>query len=231
MAENALDQLRIETPPTTLRAMALERLRTAIISGLFKPGQRLVERKLCDQLGVSRSVIREVIRHLDSEGLVSTEPNQGPIVARIGWQDAWQIYQIRASLESMAVHACARLADNSVKALLRSEIEEIESYGHTGDPVAVLRATTSFYEIIFRAGGHLIAGEIVQRLNGRISQLRVMTLRAPDRMVTGPQQLRKIYEAIDCNDPELAAEACRNHVATAARIAEELLRAGSFQPP
>src|SRR6188472_1659608 len=68
--DHDLSALRIDTPPT-LRAMVLERLRRAIISGVFKPGQRLVERTLCDQLGVSRSVIREVIRHLDAEGLVT----------------------------------------------------------------------------------------------------------------------------------------------------------------
>ena len=58
-----LSALRIETPPLTLRALALERLRRAIISGVFEPGQRLVERTLGEQLGVSRSVIREVVRH------------------------------------------------------------------------------------------------------------------------------------------------------------------------
>ena len=73
-----LESLRIDTPPVTLREMALERLRNAIIAGLFSPGQRLVERTLCDQLGVSRSVIREVLRHLETEGLIETAPKQGP---------------------------------------------------------------------------------------------------------------------------------------------------------
>src|SRR5262245_5546021 len=90
--DHDLSALRIDAPPVTLRAMALERLRRAIISGVFKSGQRLVERTLCDQLGVSRSVIREVIRHLDAEGLVTTE-GQGPMVSRLAWDDARQIYE------------------------------------------------------------------------------------------------------------------------------------------
>ena len=114
-AEN-LAALRIETPPATLREIALDRMRRAIISGLFEPGQRLVERTLCDQLGVSRSVIREVIRHLEAEGLVEMLAKQGPIVARLNWDDARQISDIRAALESTAVADCASVADDRIKA-------------------------------------------------------------------------------------------------------------------
>ena len=154
-----LSNLRIETPPITLRAMALERLRRAIISGVFQPGQRLVERTLCDQLGVSRSVIREVIRHLDSEGLVTTE-GQGPVVARLAWDDARQIYEIRAALESAAVEACARVADAEVTARLRAAVGEIEQRAADGDWMAVLTATEQFYDIIFTTGGHSVAGGV-----------------------------------------------------------------------
>ena len=156
--DHDLSVLRIDTPPVTLRAMALERLRQAIISGVFKPGQRLVERMLCDQLGVSRSVIREVIRHLDAEGLVTTE-GQGPMVSRLAWDDARQIYEIRAALEAAAVEACARVADDAVKATLQAAVEAIERYAAKGDWMAVLEATEQFYGTIFATGGHPIAGE------------------------------------------------------------------------
>lgn len=217
-----LSALRIETPPVTLRAMALERLRRAVISGVFKPGQRLVERTLCDQLGVSRSVIREVIRHLDSEGLVTTE-SQGPMVSRLAWDDARQIYEIRAALESTAVEACARVADNGVKATLRIAVEAIEQRSSEGDWMAVLEATEQFYGTIFTSGGHPIAGEIVRRLNGRIAQLRVLTLGSENRQVTGPRRIRDIYEAIVDNRPEAAGAACRTHIREACLIAERLL--------
>lgn len=224
MSEKAYEMsaLRIETPPTTLRALALERLRAAILAGVFKPGQRLVERTLCDQLGVSRSVIREVIRHLDSEGLVTTE-GQGPIVARLDWADASQIYEIRAALESAAVEACARVADAAVKARLRTALETIEARGSAGDPMGILDATETFYDEVFAAGGHPIAGEIVRRLNGRIAQLRVLTLGTQNRMTSGPRRIREIFEAIAENRPEAAGEACRTHVAEARAIAEQVL--------
>ncbi|PZQ50114.1 MAG: GntR family transcriptional regulator [Rhodovulum sulfidophilum] len=216
--------LRIETPPTTLRAMALERLRRAIISGMFKPGQRLVERVLCEQLGVSRSVIREVIRHLDAEGLVTTE-GQGPMVARVTLEDARQIYDIRAALESAAVEACARVADAKVKAELRAAIEAIETRAAAPDLMGVLEATERFHGTVFAAGGHPIAGEIVRRLNGRIAQLRVLTLGTEGRMVSGPVRLREIFEAIARNDPEAAGAACRTQIREAYAIAERALGA------
>lgn len=217
-----LSNLRIETPPITLRAMALERLRRAIISGVFQPGQRLVERTLCDQLGVSRSVIREVIRHLDSEGLVTTE-GQGPVVARLAWDDARQIYEIRAALESAAVEACARVADAEVTARLRAAVGEIEQRAADGDWMAVLTATEQFYDIIFTTGGHSVAGEIVRRLNGRIAQLRVLTLGSENRKVTGPRRIREIFEAIAANRAADASTACRAHIGEACAIAERLL--------
>lgn len=218
-----LAALRIETPPTTLREMALDRMRRAIIGGLFEPGERLVERTLCDQLGVSRSVIREVIRHLEAEGLVEMLAKQGPIVAKLEWDDARQIYEIRAALESTAVADCARLAGPEIKAQLRKAISELERTSKQNSPVGILDATTEFYKIVFEAGGHNIAWEIVSRLNSRISRLRVMTLSTSNRMASGPLQIRKIFAAIDANDVDEAAAACKAHVEAAATIAKTIL--------
>jgi DNA-binding GntR family transcriptional regulator len=225
MIKNAdsLAALRIETPPATLREMALDRMRRAIISGLFEPGTRLVERTLCDQLGVSRSVIREVIRHLEAEGLVEMLAKQGPIVARLEWDDARQIYEIRAALEATAVADCARVADAKVKAELRTSLDELDRTSSQNSPVGILDATTSFYRTIFFAGGHTIAWDIVSRLNSRISRLRVMTLSTENRTTSGPAQIREIFAGIERNDPDAAAAACRAHVAAAASIAEKII--------
>jgi len=219
----ALTALRIDSPPMTLREMALERMRRAIIIGLFEPGSRLVERKLCEHLGVSRSVIREVIRHLQAEGLVEMLGRQGPIVTRLNRADAAQIYQIRAALESRAVEDCARIADAGLNARLQQALGELDRAAEAHDPLGILDATTRFYQIIFSASGHLIAWDIVSRLNSRISRLRVMTLSTPGRSRQGPAQIRTICEAIARGDWQAAGEACRTHVAVAAAIAETLL--------
>jgi len=218
-----LASLRIDTPPVTLREMALERLRNAIIAGLFSPGQRLVERTLCDQLGVSRSVIREVLRHLETEGLVETAPKQGPIVALIDWHQARQIYDVRIALETTAVADCARNADSATKEKLKTVLEDLDRNSRKNDALTILAATTEFYETIFLSGGHEIAWDIVKRLNSRISRLRVMTLSTTNRTVSGPARMREIFNAILRNDPDAATAACRAHIMEAAKIAENLL--------
>ena len=135
-ADRHPDPLRIAQPPPTLREMALERLREAIIGGGFEPGDRLVERQRCDLLGVSRSVVREVIRHLESEGLVETVANHGPVVARIDWNTARQIYEVRALLESTAAAACAQNATPEVLATLERALSDIETALANGEAAA-----------------------------------------------------------------------------------------------
>lgn len=210
--------LRIHRPPQMLRELAVERLRGAIIAGRFPSGARLVERALCDQLGVSRSVVREAIRILETEGLVESLPNRGPVVARLDWGQARQIYDIRRLLEGSAAAGCAAVADAAVKAELAAALAAMR-----GGSDAVFAATTRFYEVIFRAAGQDIAWEIVQRLNGRISRLRALTLAATDRAVPGHERMARIAAAIAANDPDAARAAVESHLDEAAGIARRML--------
>lgn len=220
------DDLRIHEAPATLRALAVDRLRGAIIAGRFQGGDRLVERTLCDQLGVSRSVVREVIRTLEAEGLVDTSGRAGPVVARLDWAQAAQIYDIRRLLESAAAAECARRADGAVKARLQEALAALQAAFSDAQPSALYAATTGFYQVIFAAAGHEIAWEIVQRLNGRISRLRAMTLATTDRRTSGPAHMARIAGAICANDPAAAKQAVRDHLKEAAEIARRLLEAG-----
>ena len=217
------DDLRIHEAPATLRALAVDRLRGAIIAGRFQGGDRLVERTLCDQLGVSRSVVREVIRTLEAEGLVETLARSGPVVARLDWRQAAQIYDIRRLLEAEAAADCAHLADSTVKQRLTDALVALDKAFADATPQALYAATTAFYEVIFTAAGHEIAWEIVQRLNGRISRLRAMTLASQNRRTSGPAHMARIAEAICANDPTAAAKAVREHLKDAAEIARKLL--------
>lgn len=214
---------KIEARPQTLRQIALDRVRDAIMEGRIAPGERLVERTLGDQLGVSRSVIREVIRNLESEGLVENT-TAGPRLSTISPDQARQIYEIRMQLESAAVAACANLATSDTVTELRAALAAIAAAHKAKNPVDALRATTHFYEIIFRVGAHDIAWEIVQRLNSRISQMRAMTLSVVGRQAAGLERLSRIVDAIANRNAEAAADACREHVSEAGSIAVEMLR-------
>src|SRR3954447_2534975 len=99
--------LRIEDVPT-VRSMVAQKLREAIMSGTFKPGQRLIERELCELAGVSRPSIREALRLLEADGLVTIIPNRGVVVSKISFEEAEQIYAARALLEGYVVREFTR---------------------------------------------------------------------------------------------------------------------------
>lgn len=225
MTNPGLSHLKIDQPPATLREIVQEKMRDAIIAGHFKPGERLVERPLCDQLGVSRTVIRETIRYLEAEGLVEILPNKGPIVARMGWDDARQIYEIRRMLEASAAVACAEHGTPGLHQNLKRALGELKRAFAQGAPEPLFKATTGFYRVIFEGAGHSIAWEIVQRLNGRISRLRAMTLSAADRRQSGPAHMQQICDAIVAGDPVAARAAVEAHLEDAAAVAHRLLAA------
>ncbi|MFU0508055.1 GntR family transcriptional regulator, partial [Pseudaminobacter sp. NGMCC 1.201702] len=175
------DKLRIERSTKTLRTLALERMREAIMSFHFQPGERLVERPLCDQLGVSRSVVREVLRQLEAEGLVQMIPGHGPAVARPDLSRTDEIYELRALLEGIAARSCAESATDEQIASLGRALENLLNAWASGVPLEVMRATGNFYEELFNAAGKHIAWEIVQGLNVRINQLRSMTIASANR--------------------------------------------------
>jgi DNA-binding GntR family transcriptional regulator len=216
--------LRIRETPKTLRALALDRVRSAILELRFQPGERLTERDLCAQLGVSRSVVREVIRHLETEGLIQNVPFHGPVVASLDPDQVQQIYEIRSQLESAAAAACAQLATAADKAALGEALQLIDEAYVAEDFRAVLAATNRFYEIMFESGRKTVAWEMVQRLNGRISRLRAMTVSSPNRRRAGMAQMRKILAAINKGDAAAAEKSCQQHVANAAALALDLLR-------
>lgn len=214
---------RINHQPSTLRDVVLDHLRNAIIDGVFKPGERLVERVLCERLGVSRTVVRETLRYLDAEGLVEHIPHRGPIVASMTWTQARQIYDIRRMLETAAAMSCAERMTDTLAEKLRTALAELEAASRTQEPGALFKASTAFYGLIFEGAGHDIAWEVVQRLNGRISRLRIMTLTSSDRKISGPQHMRQICDAIIGRDPEAALNAVEAHLADAKAVAKRLL--------
>jgi DNA-binding GntR family transcriptional regulator len=214
---------KIKHPPATLRDMVQERMREAIIEGHFKPGERLVERPLCEQLGVSRTVIRETIRYLEAEGLVEILPGRGPIVATMNWQDARQIYDIRRMLETAAARTCAEQITPDRAEALRNALVQLQQGFEDKTPGTLFRATADFYAEIFAGAGHHIAWDIVQRLNGRISRLRMLTLATKDRAKPGPDHMQAICTAIVSGDADAAEAAVHNHLNDTATIAERAL--------
>lgn len=215
--------LKIMRPEKTLRELSLEQMRAAIIDGHFKPNERLVERDLCDQLGVSRTIVREVLRHLESEGLVATSGTRGPVVAQTTTEQAIQIYEIRGVLEGMAARACAEGAGAQIAEGLQKSLDGIKARYKRRDMEGVLRETAEFYRQLFEGAEREVAWDVVCSLTARITRLRAMTIRSPQRGEEGPAQMQKIVDAIRAGRGDDAYQAAQAHISNALAIARRLL--------
>ena len=201
---------RVEKPKT-LKETALEQLRMAIVVGQLAPGERLVERRIGEQLGVSRTVVRECIRHLESEHLV-TISSSGPLVTVLESDEIRQIYELRSMLECEAVRHCAKQITPEILETLQGYLNQIRTELNEEDVAKALAHTRLFYECIFVTAGMTVAWELVDRLNGRIGRLRFKTLTTKGRAIKGPNNLQKIIDNIAKSDEEAAVKACRKHI-------------------
>ncbi|MCB6183021.1 GntR family transcriptional regulator [Leeia sp. TBRC 13508] len=215
--------LKIDRNTKTLRELTLEKMRDAILGAYFHPGDRLVERTLCEELGVSRTVVREVLRHLETEGLVESLPQQGPIVARVDKAKASQIYELRALLEGHAAAAFAQQASEEAVQALSEALAHIYEAFEQHDFKQILKQTTSFYEVLFLGANQTVAWEMVQQLNARINRLRGMTVGSKDRSKESMQEMQALFDAVKARDAQKATEAAVYHVRKAGSIAISLL--------
>lgn len=210
--------LKVDRSAKTLRELTLDKVRLAILSQYFKPGQRLVERNLCEELGVSRTVVREVLRHLETEGLVEST-QQGPAVADIDADNTRQIYELRSLLEGHAAAGCAKVADAEDIAELASALNSIEQAFARKAYQEVMEFTTEFYSTMFHAAGDTVAWDIVKSLNARINRLRLITISSDNRASAAPSEMRRLLTAIEKKDAAAAEKAAREHVLKAQTIA------------
>ena len=222
---NGHPPLRVERSTQTLRERTLETLRGAIISQRFKPGDRLIERDLCDQLAVSRTVVREVLRHLEAEGIVENLPNRGPAVASPTLDEVRQIYELRGQLEGLAARGCAEAGSPEAVARLEDALRAIRAGYAANSSPAVLEATTQFYRALFEGAGRGIAWTIVSSLHARINYLRAITTATPGRHRDGPKQMKAIVDAVRKGDGAAAEAACRTHIGRAYDLAVAALLA------
>jgi DNA-binding GntR family transcriptional regulator len=210
--------LRIAHPPN-LRAKVVENIRAAIVAGVFPPGMRLVEKELCERLGVSRSSIREALRPLEVEGLIENPPAKGPTVAVIDAATAKSIYEVRSALESLAARLFVRHATQMQADALSVAVERLAAAYASGSLLETLPAKNAFYEVLFDGAGNPVIANTLRTLNSRVSQLRGTSLSSPNRLTQSLDEIHVLRNALVARDEEAAAQACREHVERAAEAA------------
>ncbi len=211
--------LRLTEHPPLRRDQAFDRLRDAIITGHFAPGARLIERELCEAMGVSRTSIREVLRRLEAEQLIEVEPRRGPVVARLTRKQVAEIYEVRALLETAVVRRFALEASHEEISELRRIYEELSVARRQEDVSAIVNTTRQFSEHMMKVINHELINDIHQKLIARISVSRVLAISVPGRLEQSASELAIVMDAIERRDAESAAQALAIYVRNAGEAA------------
>lgn len=211
--------LQIKKKSATLRGLVEDKLREAIAAGVFAPGQRLIERELCEMLGVGRTSVREALRQLEAESLIESLPHKGPVVARISVEEARQLYSLRTLLEAYAGRRCAQTADDDFLQRLDAAVETFVKASECKERVAMIEAKTAFYDLLMEGCGNKYITRTLTGLHNQISALRLTSMSRPDRLPRSIAEIRAIAAAIRSGDPARAEDACRRHIENASAVA------------
>lgn len=210
--------LQISREATSLRQQTTDRLRKAIIYGHFEPGTKLVEKELCQQLGISRPLLRESLQHLQAEGLINIIPHKGPVVTTVSAQEANEIYQVRQHLEQLAGEGFATHAQDQQIQNLRKALEDLYAIEDGGNSQSILEAKNKFYAILLEGCGNKVVGQLLNQLNNRVTLLRRRSLSQPGRFSQTLRELEAVVSAIESRDVLLTGRLCAQHVAKAAQV-------------
>ncbi|GMA96025.1 hypothetical protein GCM10025881_28490 [Pseudolysinimonas kribbensis] len=164
-----------------LREQVIAALRQAILDFQLKPGQRLVERELIEQLGVSRTTIREALRELTSEGLVTVVPQRGAMVSAPSLEEAIDLYEVRASLESLVVqHFVERASDEEIDKLRETVRDVAKVAEKTADTREILGAKDAFYLVLIAGARSAALQQLIEGIQARVQVLRATSSRSRD---------------------------------------------------
>lgn len=206
----------VERVAAPLRQQVTDSIRNAIALGHFKPGQRLRERELCEMAGVSRTLVRESLRQLETEGLIEVHANRGPMVTKLSRKQAEDIYRVRSLLEGLAAELVATEADDTAVAGLAAAFDQLRVAMQSADVLDRLVAKNHFYDVLIKAADNQAVGDTLRMLNSRITLLRSASLSAPGRTEHSLAELGAVIDAIKRRDAPAAREAVTLHVRNAA---------------
>jgi GntR family transcriptional regulator, trigonelline degradation regulator len=217
------DSMKISSIAAPVRLQVAASFRSAILSGRFRLGERLIEKDLCDLTGASRTSVREALRQLETEGLVELVPNKGPIVASIDPRQARSVYQVRRALESLAGSLFAANASTGQMRRLETAVADLAEAYKAGAIEDILQKKEVFYAVLLEGGGNDIIPSLLRMMHARISLLRRVSLGQPKRLVASIKEIRAILKAVKARDPDATAKACGEHVSQAADVALALM--------
>ncbi len=195
-----------------LRDVVFQTLREAILQGRLKPGDRLMEIQLANQLGVSRTPIREAIRMLEQEGLAITVPRKGAQVAKMSEKDMEDVLETREVLDSLAVtKACERMTSEELENL-RNARDRFEAAVNSGDTREIAEADVAFHDVIYRASNNPKLVNILYNLREQMYRYRLEYIKDNSVYDTLIKEHRALVDGFEKRDKAFLVETMHTHL-------------------
>ena len=195
-----------------LRDVVFNTLRKAILIGELKPGERLMEIHLANQLGVSRTPIREAIRKLELEGLVIMIPRRGAVVAQITEKSLKDVLEVRRALDALCAElACDRITEDE-KLKLQRACNSFEAATAAGDVTNIAQADVALHDIIVEATDNQRLIRLINNLSEQMYRYRFEYIKDESQHNRLVEEHKMIYESIVAGDRKRAAEAAKIHI-------------------
>jgi len=210
--------------PRTVKEALVETLRDEIIRGDFVPGQYLRLEEIAARFDVSTMPVREALRDLEAEGLVTIFPHRGAIVTKLSADELQDIYDIRVTLEEMATRLAVPLMTKATLTELISLVEQIEN--HISDVATLVKLNHQFHLTLYAASGRRHLCELIRMLRYRTQHYLHLFIVESElgHLPQSKGEHRAILEACKRGDAEQAAALMREHVAEAGRVIVEHAR-------
>jgi DNA-binding GntR family transcriptional regulator len=215
-----MQSARLERHAAPLRQQVVRALREDILSGAYVPGERLFENGLCETYSVSRTVIREALRQLESESLITMLPGRGPIATELQRHDIDSLYQVRRALEGLTGELFAIYASDEQALKLAGHRDVLERDYRHGTVKSRETSKNRFYELLLDGAGNDALASNLWGIHSRIGIFRRLAFVDEMRVDLSMQELSAIITAAAIErDPVLAREACEHHIRQAGELA------------
>lgn len=199
----------------SLTGQVFKSLQNDILNGVLAPGDAMTEQKLCDELGVSRTPVREALGKLELEGLVRTVPNRGAVVVGICEKDIADIYTIRMYIEGLAARWSAENITDEQLDTLRSIVELQEFYAERRDMMQIWQLDTRFHQLIYESCRSGVLQITLSNFHRYIQKARELSIKKPGRAQPSVREHREILEAVAAHDGALAERLMTKHIENA----------------
>lgn len=217
---------------TTKKDLVVEAIREAIISGQLKPGQKLYQNEIADQLRISVTPVREALKQLEVEGLLIYEPHRGVRVADFCLDEAAEIYRIRGALEALAIRLATPQLDEQCLKKLTELVESMELFVERGQLAQWRQANAEFHRELIRAAGSRRLSQVIEGLQKQFPWGHFGIV--PGRPAQAQKEHVAILDALRRRDVQAAAELIQKHREAAADVLStftDLDGTGTTDPP